>query len=142
MKISKNIYQKIIHCFPDVPPEAGGILGRSKDGVIVAFHFDPGKGNVDATRAIYTPNISRLNQQIKIWASNEIQFCGIIHSHPPKAKSLSKQDIEFINTIMYAMPNHISFLYFPVVFPHQRMICFRADRHNPIMICEENIEII
>lgn len=140
MKILENVYHEILHCFPYVPPEAGGILGCNIDGEIIAFNFDPGKPNLD--RAIYTPNTQELNHQICLWASEGIQFCGIVHSHPPGQESLSKPDIEFIQQIISVMPSDLQHLFFPVVFPQQKMIGFRADRHNQIMIREENIEII
>lgn len=127
MTIERDLYDQLLRVFPAVPPENGCILG-SKDGVICVFSYDG--GNPITHRAIYSPNVFMLNQVIARWTSEGIRFAGLCHSHPQGQTSLSGSDIAYIGTIMGAMPDSVKTLYFPLVFPGQKILSFVAHRHN------------
>lgn len=121
MIIYDKTYHTILASFPNVPPEAGCILGM-QNGIICEFAYDAGIPRYDA--AIYTPNIEMLNQIIAAWNKKGIFFCGLAHSHPQKQKSLSLNDKNYIINIMKSIPISIKKLYFPLVFPGSEMISF------------------
>lgn len=137
--IEMEIYQKILSTFPSVPPEGGCILGAIDD-VVCSCEYDSGISRLDM--AVYMPNIDVLNQVIQQWASENIQFYGLAHSHPYGQHSLSSSDITYIHTIMQAMPANIEKLYFPLVFPGEEIISFVAIRHqDKIDILPDDIKI-
>lgn len=139
MIIKMDIYQKILNSFPAVPPEGGCILG-SREDVVCSFEYDSGFPRLDM--AVYMPNIDVLNQVIQQWASEDIQFYGLAHSHPYGQRSLSSSDITYIHTIMQAMPTSIEKLYFPLVFPGEEIISFVAIRYQSrIDILPDDIKI-
>ena len=139
MIIQEKTYHLILESFPNVPPEAGCILG-SYNGIICEFVFDAGIPRNDV--AIYTPNIGLVNQIIADWNKQGICFCGLAHSHPQTQKSLSLNDKNYINTIMASMPNSVSKLYFPLVFPGYEIISFVAIKgRKGIEINPDNIII-
>lgn len=125
MTIDQHTYDALCTKFSPVPPEAGGILG-SVDGCIRAFVYDP--GTPDLTRGCYTPNIDFLNQVIEQWQAQNITFCGIVHSHPPKQRALSEADLSYIDVIMNEMPPQIKALYFPVVIPGDGIFPYLVQR--------------
>lgn len=139
MVIKRKIYQKILRIFPSVPPESGCILG-AVDEIVCLFEYDRGFPVLDM--ATYIPNIDIMNRVILQWESKEIQFCGLAHSHPYGQCTLSSGDIDYINTIMRAMPSYIAKLYFPIVFPGKEIISFVAVRNQgKIDILPDNIII-
>ena len=123
MQISSKIYHEILHTFPAVPPEAGGIIG-THGGVVSAFCYDPGFADMD--RAVYTPDIQRLNRVIEGWNADGIRFCGILHTHPDGQTSLSGGDLVYIRRILEAIPDGAEGLYFPLVFPGRRMVVYHV----------------
>lgn len=139
MDILSDVYNHIIHC-PSVPPETGGIIGI-KDGIVCDFLYD--KGLYNSNNAIYTPDVERLNDQIRLWLKQNISFGGIVHSHPITQWELSSDDIKYIHTIFQSMPNTVRFLFFPIVLPNEKLLSFRAVRtRNIIDICKDEINII
>lgn len=110
MEIRYQIYQKLLHSFPAVPPEAGAILG-GQNGTITHFAYDSGIPYYES--AIYIPSADELNRVIQEWARQEISFYGIAHSHPPGQAELSSSDMAYIIHIMGHMPNSIQALFFP-----------------------------
>ena len=127
VKIKKKIYHDILHAFPAVPPESGCILG-SRDGIVEWFAYDSGSLIQDA--AMYIPDTKWLNGIIDQWSGEQIEFCGLAHSHPDGQDSLSGSDTEYIDAIMRAMPGSINRLFFPLVFPGKKMIAFTAFRNR------------
>lgn len=94
-------------------PETGGILGRGKDGVISHFLFDY---NDESTSYKYVPSANYLNEYMENnWFSNSIAFCGMVHSHPNKAPSLSKGDLAYAKKIIESFDN-LDHLYLLIVF--------------------------
>ena len=140
MKIKAKVYHDILYAFPAVPPESGCILG-SRDGMIEWFAHDSGSLIQDA--AVYTPDTRRLNGIIDQWAEEQIEFCGLAHSHPDGQDSLSGSDIVYIDAIMRAMPGSVKRLFFPLVFPGKKMIAFTAFwNRDKIEILSDEIIIL
>ena len=139
MKIDNDIYWSILHAFPHVPPEAGGILG-SRNGIVCAFEYDAGLPQF--AEAIYIPDVKRLNRVISDWANSGISFCGLAHSHPPMQKTHSANDVSYINSIMKAVPVSMDNLYFPLVIPNEELISYVARRgETGIRILDDEIKI-
>lgn len=140
MKIKREVYEYLLGC-PQVPPEVGGILG-GENGIIKYAIIDIGEKA--CTNIIqYVPDVSFINHQISIWNSNGIDFCGIFHTHSKKWPTLSLEDKNYIKTIMKAMPEHVEKLYFPLVFPGNKVTGFVAEKkYETIYITEQKIKII
>ncbi len=133
MKILKTIYDLLLHETPLLPPETGGIIGGS-DGIITEAYFDKGNSLL-TTPSIYVPNIKVLNQVITNWDKEDIEFCGIFHSHYSRDRALSPGDKKYIKKIMRVMPPQVCYLYFPIILPQKTIIGYRASR------CDSNIHI-
>ncbi len=127
MRILQKIYHSLLYDIPPAPPETGAILGM-RNGIVCACFLD--SGSVQNDRAIYTPNTEVLNHTIRHWENEGIQFCGIAHSHPPGQEKLSHADTVYINAILTAMPASISALFFPLVFPGEKLLFFLAKRQG------------
>ena len=137
MTINQHTYDILCSAFSPVPPEAGGILGSS-NGCVCAFVYDP--GTPDLTRNCYTPDVKFLNQIIAQWQAQGIQFCGIVHSHPPGQINLSEADLIYIQAIMDCMPEQIQELYFPIIIPGEGVFSYLSKRGYTITL--DNITII
>lgn len=139
MKISFSIKDLIINSTPDVPPETGGIIG-GRNGIISEFYADGGVG--DNPEFEYEPDTESLNRIIDEWQKRGIDFYGIYHSHRLCGQTLSKSDKIYISQIMTTLKDYKNCLYFPLVFPKEKMICFKAELINgETVITNENIEI-
>lgn len=125
MEIRHQIYQKLLHSFPAVPPEAGAVLG-GQNGTVTHFAYDSGIPCYES--AIYTPSTDELNKVIQKWSGHDISFYGIAHSHPPGQVELSISDMAYIMRIMDHMPDSIQALFFPLVIPGERIIPFVGHR--------------
>ena len=137
MLILEAILHQLLKVVPNVPPETGGIIGGRK-GIISHFWLD--FGNI---YDMYIPNIERINQIISDWQETNIKFYGIFHSHFPGNENLSFGDKRYIIKIMKALPPDIKRLYFPIIFPRESMISYRAEINNRhIIIVREPTEII
>ena len=106
--VIKNIFSTIgIHT-----PESGGILGSNRENIITHFEFD--KYNV-GNKNSYIPNIQYLNNIItNIWSSNNIKFCGLIHSHPVLYSHPSRGDIEYGKVVIEAF-EYLNKIYLPIL---------------------------
>lgn len=122
MKITRSVYNEIINGCPRSPIEAGGILG-AEHGVIMYAAFDSTGGEYGK----YAPNTDYLNCTISNWQGEQIDFAGIFHSHYPVGELLSGSDVEYIKTIMNALKNACSELYFPVVIPDKKIVSYKAE---------------
>lgn len=140
MKILSELYDRLLAEVPPPPPETGGILG-ARGGIVCAAYFDFGRSH--STRAVYEPDIARLNGQIVDWEQSEITFCGMFHSHLPGADTLSDGDRRYIARILAQMPVQIQTLFFPVILPEKRLVAFRAARTSTgVKIAPEPLERI
>lgn len=106
---------------------------------ITHFVYDTSSPCLDS--AVYIPNTTFMNLRIAEFAAQGIQFCGIVHSHPPKQDTLSAEDIKYIRKVLAAMPTSVDKLYFPIMFPHQTVIPFSAHKETGI-IQKEALEVI
>lgn len=139
MCIKDELYKDLLRR-PTVPPETGGILGRRK-GVICAVFYD--EGLIHTESAVYQPNVDRLNQCIYEWEQEEIEFCGMFHTHFPGQETLSTGDKIYIQKIMESMPDQIKRLYFPIVIPGEKVISYEAIfRNGDISLENKPIRII
>ncbi len=141
MQILKHTYEKLLGSFPAVPPENGGILG-SVDGLICEYFHDCSSAITEC--AVYTPDITLLNEIISIWAEKGILFSGMVHSHPTGQLTLSQADKEYISAVFNVIPESVQELYFPLVIPEKKkLISYKAKRSNGIiLICKDKINII
>lgn len=122
MKMQRAVYDEILQTCPAVPPESGGLLG-GRGGVITQYIADLGLGNGYDR---YVPNVQVLNAVLAEWQKDGVQFCGLYHSHFPQGERLSDADVFYIETILRATANAADTLYFPLVFPKEKMIAYRA----------------
>ncbi len=128
MRIMTDVYQCILNAIPAVPPEIGGILG-GVNGVVCKCQIDT--GNPKDCGCFYSPNVNRLNATIQAWQKTEVRFIGMFHTHFFGVSTLSDGDIAYIKTIMAAMPEFISKLYFPiVVMPEKVIVVYLAWRNG------------
>lgn len=139
MKILKNVYHKIVFSVQSVPPETGGILG-GHNGIITIFYMDRG---LPASIDQYIPDISCLNSVLSDWQDGGIEFYGMFHSHYPGIDELTVGDIVYINQIFQMMPLKVKSLYFPLIFPSDCMLSFKATREKSgIHIQKDSIQKI
>ena len=124
MLILRNVYDELLRACPKLPPETGGLIGGRND-IITAFMLDrPG------AHGRYAPDVNILNKTIAEWQERDISFYGLWHSHCTGGDELSTPDIIYIKKIMQAMPGNITRLYFPLVFPGDKLLPFVATRSS------------
>ena len=126
MIITRQIKETVPLMFSPAPPEQGGILGM-KDGVISAFVLDNSEQKTES--AEYSPNTQFLNRQIEKWADEEIEFCGILHSHPSGQTTLSGSDMEYIKELYHVNP-WLEKTYFPLIIDGCDMIIYAVEKSN------------
>lgn len=137
--MTEQVYNRLLKC-PQVPPEIGGLLGGN-NLIISTVIFDD--GFIENSGIKYVPNINYLNQCICEWYENGIEFYGIFHTHSKNWPTLSNEDQKYIEVILNAMPDDINQLYFPLVFPRDKVIMFSAVKNKETFhIFNEDIEII
>jgi len=128
-------------------PETGGILGCSKDGVISHFLFDY---NDKSTSYKYVPSVDYLNEYMENnWYNNGITFCGMVHSHPNNAQSLSCGDLMYAKQIIESF-NNLEHLYLLLTFVTEETVniryfkTFLNESHviEAYQLCESEIHII
>ncbi len=139
MHITHRVNQTLL-TIHSVPSEIGGILG-SENGIITEICFD--EGSVTTERAIYEPNTSFLNEQIRAWCEKEIRFAGIFHTHPEGQETLSYADKIYIFDIMNKMEGFADTLFFPIVIPRKKIIVYYAEKKNSVIsIKNDKLNII
>lgn len=140
MHITYEVYKKLL-ALPEVPPETGGIIA-GKNHIVTKIHLDNGKKRKE-TPTMYRPDFSALNQVIASWQREGFEFYGVFHSHSNTDRALSPADRKYIARIMLAMPSPIQTLHFPLVFPNDTILFYRADRcDTEVSITCEEIEIL
>lgn len=140
MRMTHSVFRQILlFAENNFPNEVGGALG-ARDDVVVEFFADNGLayGRKDA----YAPNTELINKQIQIWSKNNISFSGIFHSHPDRGKSLSGNDVYYIQRIMRSLPASVDSLYFPIVTPaNGSILIFKAVfKNGDLKITREELE--
>ncbi len=141
MKIRNEILHEILGHMPEVPPEAGGIIG-GKDGRVCLWEYDAG---YDTRGCAYCPNVDFLNKVIETWVGQGYNFMGILHVHFGGSRELSGGDKRYIERIMRAMPLYITQLYFPIIVqPDAEMVSYVAYKSlsDDITILKDEIELL
>lgn len=77
-------------------PETGGILGVNSGRVVTSFYYDR-SGQTTATH--YIPDVKKLNEIIRSWAREGIEFVGFVHAHPSCDRQLSTCDLNYARKI-------------------------------------------
>ena len=141
MKISQNVYLKIMSSYPLPPPEQGGIMGM-KNGVICEYFHDNSSDEIH--KAVYELDVDVLNRKIQEWSEQNIQFAGIVHSHMLGQNTLSSGDREYIKVLFNNLPEWIDELYFPIVIPESKQVlAFVIQRkEKDVIIQQDEIHII
>lgn len=143
MDITKEVYAKMIRGVAGAAYETGGILGENA-GVVCHIELDMGLGQPGLNKCYYSPDTKKLNTCISVWQKHNINFCGIFHSHLGNNETLSEGDLRYIRRIMFAMPEQIEKLYFPlIVLPQNKMKLFTAVRQGrEIKIAGDSYRIV
>lgn len=111
-----------------------------KKGIVCTYIHD--NSDSESNKAIYVPDTVFLNQSIKKWFDEGIDFCGIVHSHPVGQESLSSGDLEYIK-MLYKMNPGLGKTFFPLVVNGCDMIVYAIERRdNEIVVAKESIETI
>lgn len=138
MIIYKQIYYKILDCIKPAPPETGGIIGEVA-GKVSRFEYDNGLRNKNI--GCYYPDVDKMNKILQLWEIENINFCGIVHSHLKNQVHLSNGDIEYILKIFSYIPDLGRKLYFPIVVDN-KLISYEAQMTaNGVKIFRKKIEI-
>ena len=122
MRIYADVYEYLLSCYSEVPPEQGGILGM-RNGVVCAYLHDSATKIMDC--AVYQPDIHLLNVQIQTWSGKGIAFCGIVHSHPQGQTALSSDDAAYIFKLYKNNP-FLKTTYYPLVLNKSKPVVYRA----------------
>lgn len=143
MYITKIAYTKIIRGVAHIPYETGGIIGES-NGIVSYVELDVGMEQRGMSKCYYSPNTRKMNMCISVWQKRNINFCGIFHSHLGNNETLSEGDLRYIRRIMFAMPEQIEKLYFPLIaLPQSKMKLFTAVRQErEIKIAGDSYRIV
>lgn len=138
LSISDKKLLELFNALPDELPETGGIIG-GVNNEITEYWID----NVSKENCIckYAPNVDAINDQIKKWSKNNIEFFGIFHTHYFGVKTLSEGDAIYMRKIIDAMPSRVEALYFPImVFPDKEMVLYGIKKQTmEIMKCNYRI---
>lgn len=93
-------------------PETGGILGVDGSNIVTKFYPD---STGVTTKAQYIPDVNKLNEIIREWATEGIAFAGFVHTHPKGAERLSSCDVNYAKRIkeICALSEILMLLYLP-----------------------------
>ncbi len=140
MLIKQNIVTQIFAATQNICQESGGILG-AENGVICNVVYDRG---IQTARCSYEPDVNFLNYMIANWQERKISFVGLFHTHFFSVPTLSKGDIEYIESIMHAMPKEIERLYFPIILPESKTIIpyLAIRKPDSVKIIKDNLQIV
>ncbi len=140
MLIKKKLHDLLVESCPSTPPETGGIIG-GRNNIITVYELDKLSGN--CSYSSYRPNINYLNDIIREWERNKIEFYGIFHSHYLGGNVLSNPDKEYIQQIMKTVPSTVLKLYFPLIFPQYCIVPYAAEKiEHSIHIIEDVLTFV
>ena len=145
MIITKECFDKITTTNIDSNVEFGGILGRNGSGVILKEFYDKGIRFTDMPLCCYYPDVDKLNEVIKKWSEEGIEFCGIYHTHYSDIASFSEYDMDYMRKILNAMPDDRKSLYFPLLlFPNAIFKSFvvTLSSDGELIVTADNIKVI
>lgn len=142
MRITKAVITNINRSVTGLSLETGGILG-SHDGKMIDEVVMDILAEKSERPCSYSPNVDFLNQNIRSWQEQNISFMGIFHTHFMSVKTLSCGDKKYITEIMNAMPDDITYLYFPIfVLPDRILVCYKAHKTaDTVEIISEQLQI-
>lgn len=143
MVITEEAYNKMLYQIKSVPPEYGGIIG-GRDDIVTQIIVDDNT-NKKVNEYMYVPDVKFLNACISRWSKQNYFFMGMFHSHPNKKgyDQLSMKDIEYINEIVNANFFRNLILYFPIVFPGEKIFSYIVQRENGVLSLKpDRIQII
>lgn len=143
MKIKKEVFEQISIIANREICETGGILGSSESEIVTDIVPDL-HDKTQASRFEYHPNILFLNEEIKKWSQQNIEFLGMFHIHFIGSCNLSQADICYIESIMNSLKGEVEFLYFPIyVLPCNELYVYKAYfKKDEIIICKDELEFV
>lgn len=110
-QISIEAYDSLIEFIGNHPAERGAMLGRDKDGVIRHVAWDVA-ANCNCVE--YNPSVDLLNKVIKLWKTQDIEFCGFVHSHPHNYRQPSLADVHYSAEILECFKK-LDVLWIPII---------------------------
>jgi proteasome lid subunit RPN8/RPN11 len=124
--ITKDVLRQIEHEISDRPPEQGGaLLGPPGVPAITRFIYDSW---AHTTGASYVPSDELIDQVPRIERHEDLEFKGIIHSHPAGIGHPSGQDIHGPFTRALNENPHLSFFLGPIL-THGNTFFDRESHH-------------
>ena len=115
--IYSNVYEEIIKTIGNAPIESGGIIGI-KNNIICKFYFDKSESRHNT---MYIPNTKVLNYIIDKWADSNIDFAGIVHSHPNSCTTPSLEDYYYATNLKQLNPT-LKKILFPIVTIENKIV--------------------
>jgi len=140
MYFSKEVIKKIESTIGFFKPECGGIIAKNQNNIISDFYYDNDAG---FGKASYVPSRIPIQNHVREnWNLPNLQFCGIVHSHPLCNKcEPSYIDIKMASKIM-AINNMNEFYLFMVMGREMKLYCVTCDNNQEQYLCKkEKIEI-
>ena len=122
-RVTKRVLAEIEATIGRADPETGGILGQAKGSNAIAhFHFDS-TGGGDPGR--YMADWPRLSTVIQDWKSADIEYVGLVHSHPnhPGAGTYSEGDEKVSGGTLVDLG--LDQFYCPIVLPKTANAAYR-----------------
>ena len=136
LKISKMMKDKMINELPNKPPEKGGIIGGVNDE-ITTYWIDNSNDSMQSMCS-YTPDVETINKIIDLWNDEGITFFGMFHTHYHGVKTLSQGDMEYMRTIIRAMPKEVKRLLFPIiVFPGKELVMYSINKASEKIVLND-----
>ena len=133
-KVTSGLVVELVQLINSKDFETGGLLGSTTSEVIDAYWFDEG---LEHSTKEFRPNIQLWEQHLIHWDCDQIQFCGIIHSHISE-KALSQRDIQMARKIMKM--NDLKHMLMPIfILSTKDLIWFDVNKDYVEKI---NVEII
>lgn len=141
LRLTKAVFNDIIHTLGSLAPERGGVLGASADGVICEYYFD--KTSIPEPDS-YCPDIEQINRVlVEDWAPRNIFLAGIIHSHEASTPFLSCGDLAYGKKFLLSLEQEECAIYMPVVIAEPfRIISYRLSLKNKRCLCKKTEIII
>ncbi len=140
MYFSKEVLKTIKSTIGYLEPECGGIIAMNQDGIISDFYFDVDAG---CGKSSYIPCRNTIQNHVrKNWNFPNLQFCGVVHSHPLcNTCEPSYIDIKMALKIM-TINNIHKFYLLMVMGSEMKLYCVMYDNNQLNCSCkEEKIEI-
>lgn len=95
--IDSKVYKTLTETVGSIAPETGAVIGAydTSPNCISHVWFDD-KPSDD----VYIPSANAITAVVQKWMQENVQFCGIVHSHPFGFPELSATDIKSAVRIM------------------------------------------